>query len=92
MKNKIKIILMIISYVSLLLLIMPATKVGIIATALFMIIGSVIIFIKNPKIDKNRNFLYLIPLTVFFVSFLGASFYNVWVHSCTYPYVYLLEL
>ena len=87
MKNKIKIILMIISYVSLLLLIMPATKVGIIATALFMIIGSVIIFIKNPKIDKNRNFLYLIPLTVFFVSFLGASFYNVWVHSSLVAFV-----
>lgn len=76
-----KTVFMILSYVSFLLLIMPATMIGIVLTGVCMVSGSAIIAIKKPTIEKDGKYVLILPLTMFFASFSGVSFYNLWIQS-----------
>lgn len=76
-------LLIIISYGALLLLLMPATGVGIVSTAVAFAIGvCVIIFSKVYKIAfwKNRSYL-LISAALLIAATFGVNFYDRWIPS-----------
>lgn len=73
----------IISYGALLLLLMPPTGVGIIATAVVLMIGiGVIIWRKAYRVvpRKNKQY-YLIPVVLILAATMGLCFYNRWLPS-----------
>lgn len=78
-----QLLLNIISYGALLLLLMPPTDVGIISTAVVLIIGiGVIIWRKAYRVApwENKQY-YLISIALVIAATLGLSFYNRWLPS-----------
>lgn len=76
-------ILLIISYGSLLVLLMPATGIGIISTAVMLVAGFALIFYKKAyKIAfwKDKQY-YIIPVAMFAAAHCGLMFYNRWLPS-----------
>ncbi len=74
-------LLIIISYASLLLLLMPATGIGVITMVGILIVGIGLILYKNvyKMALGKRN--YLIPIAMFISTYLGLVFYNRWIPS-----------
>ena len=73
----------IVSYWSLMLLLMPAKLVGILSTAAIIVVGSILmVFRKSYRIFlwKSKRY-FLIPVTVFSVAYFGTLFYNRWIDS-----------
>lgn len=76
-------LLIIVSYGALLLLLMPATGVGMISTAVILVLGIGLIVYR--KIHKaafwNSKRYFLISVAVFVAAYLGLPFYNRWLPS-----------
>lgn len=78
-----QLLLAIVSYGSLLLLLMPPTGAGIISTAVVLVIGICLIVCGRAYIVapwKNKQF-YLIPVAIIIAVILGLNFYNRWLPS-----------
>ena len=73
----------IISYGALLLLLMPATGLGVISAAAMFAVGLCLIIIRrNHRIPFRENGrYYLIPAAVLIIAYFGICFYNRWLPS-----------
>lgn len=71
----------ILSYMSLLLLIMPSTLSGVISVMILFAIGLALMVLKNLWPEYNKNSKYYVLAAVVFVTYLGCRFYNQWLTS-----------
>lgn len=74
-------IITIISYTSLLLLIMPATTSGIIQTVLLWLLGSAFFLWKKPQLLGQKQNISLLLIGAGIAGYLGYCFYEQWIFS-----------
>ena len=71
----------IVSFLSLLLLMMPATTTGIISTAILFILGAILLCWKKPQFQKKSGTGFLLAVSAICIVFFGYCFYVRWLPS-----------